>query len=115
MEFLIKNNFIHGKAAIYGYGGSYNIGIGHRGVLRLRIQTHGENVHTGSLKWQNKEKGVNAVSGMAEIILALENLKLPQTKHPSFPKHQNVITPGTMILHGGFGSQHSSGRMHHCC
>lgn len=101
MEFLIKNSLVKGRAAIYGYGGSYNIGIGHRGVLRIRIQTHGENVHTGSIKWQEKEKGANAVTGMAEILLALENLELPDTPHPSFPKHKNVITPGTMILHGG--------------
>lgn len=101
MEYLMKNNYISGKAAIYGYGGSYNVGIGHRGVLRVRIKTEGENVHTGSIKWQRKEKGANAVTGMAEILLALENMQLPDTKHVAFPKHQNVITPGTMILHGG--------------
>jgi acetylornithine deacetylase/succinyl-diaminopimelate desuccinylase-like protein len=38
---------------------------------------------------------------MAEILLSLENFELPKAKHPSFPRHNNVITPGTMILHGG--------------
>ena len=67
----------------------------------MAIATKGEAVHTGSLKWQQKEKGINAVTAMAEILLALENLELPKTEHPSFVKHGNVITPGTMILHGG--------------
>lgn len=101
MEYLISEGFVEGVAAIYGYGGSYNIGIGHRGVLRLAITTRGESIHTGSLKWQEKEKGANAVTAMAEILLALENMELPKTEHPSFPRHGNVITPGTMILHGG--------------
>lgn len=101
MEHLIKEGFVDGIGAIYGYGGSYNIGIGHRGVLRIKISTHGEAVHTGSVKWQRKEKGANAVTAMAEILLALENIDLPKIKHPCFPNHGNVITPGTMILHGG--------------
>ncbi|KKT86940.1 MAG: Acetylornithine deacetylase or succinyl-diaminopimelate desuccinylase [Microgenomates group bacterium GW2011_GWA1_Microgenomates_45_10] len=101
MEHLIHEGLVEGVAAIYGYGGTYNVGIGHRGVLRMAIATKGEAVHTGSLKWQQKEKGINAVTAMAEILLALENLELPKTEHPSFVKHGNVITPGTMILHGG--------------
>lgn len=101
MEYVIAEGFVKGVAAIYGYGGSYNIGIGHRGVLRVKITTHGKEVHTGSVKWQRKEKGKNAVTGMAEILLALENMKIPKTTHPSFPRHGNVVTPGTMILHGG--------------
>lgn len=101
MQYLIQEGLIEGEAAIYGYGGSYNIGIGHRGVLRVKITTIGESVHTGSIKWQNRERGINAVTGMAEILLELEKIKLPQTRHPSFPKHGNLITPGVMILHGG--------------
>lgn len=101
MEHLIEEGLVEGTAAIYGYGGSYNLGIGHRGVLRVRLATQGQAMHTGNLKWQRKERGMNAVTAMAEILLALENIKLPQTKHPSFPQHHNVITPGTMILHGG--------------
>lgn len=101
MEHLIAEGFVKGNAAIYGYGGTYNIGIGHRGVLRVKITTQGEAVHTGSVKWQKKEKGINAVTAMSEILLELENIELPEVTHPSFTKHGNVITPGTMILHGG--------------
>lgn len=101
MEHLISEGYVKGIAGIYGYGGTYNIGIGHRGVLRVKITTHGEAVHTGSVKWQRKEKGINAVTAMSKILLELENIKLPEIKHPSFTKHGNVITPGTMILHGG--------------
>lgn len=102
MEYLIEEGFIKdAEAAVYGYGGSYNVGIGHRGVLRIKVATYGEAIHTGSVKWQRKEKGSNAVTAMAEILLALEDFQLPKLKHASFPKHGNVITPGTMILHGG--------------
>lgn len=101
MDYLVQEGFVQGTAAIYGYGGSYNVGIGHRGVLRLKVTTKGESIHTGTLKWQEKERGANAVTAMAEILLSLENLELPKAEHPSFPKHGNVITPGTMILHGG--------------
>jgi len=101
MDFLIKEGLVEGKAAIYGYGGSYNIGIGHRGVLRVKISTFGELAHTGSIKTQKGERGANAVTGMAEILLALEEMKLVQFRHPHFPKHKNIITPGGMIRHGG--------------
>lgn len=103
MDFLIKKGFVEGKAAIYGYGGSYKIGIGHRGVLRIKIATFGEAAHTGSAKFQRREQGINAVTGMAAILLALEKITLPQIKHPHFPKYQNIITPGAMIFHGGKG------------
>ncbi len=101
MDYLIKEGLVEGKAAIYGYGGTFNIGIGHRGVLRVKISTFGEAAHTGSIKVQTKERGINAVTAMSEILLSLEKLKLPQFAHPHFPKHKNVITPGTMIKHGG--------------
>jgi acetylornithine deacetylase/succinyl-diaminopimelate desuccinylase family protein len=100
MEYLIKEGLVEGKAAIYGYGGTYNVGIGHRGVLRVKISTFGEAAHTGSIKSQTQERGTNAVTAMSEMLLALEDLKLPQFKHPHFPKHKNLITPGTMIRHG---------------
>ncbi len=101
MEYLIEEGFAKGVGAIYGYGGSYNVGIGHRGVLRVKVVVHGEEAHTGGVKTQKKVKGANAVTAMAEILLTLEKLKIPQTKHPSFPKHSNILTAGTMILHGG--------------
>lgn len=101
MEFLVGEGYVAGVGAIYGYGGSYNVGIGHRGVLRIKVTTKGEAVHTGSIKWQEGEKGANAVTAMAEVLLALENLELPRVEHPCFVRHGNVITPGTMILHGG--------------
>jgi succinyl-diaminopimelate desuccinylase len=101
MQYLVKEGLVEGEAAIYGYGGTYKIGIGHRGVLRVKITTIGESVHTGSVKWQEGQRGINAVTGMAEILLELEKIKLPKIQHPGFPRHGNVITPGVMILHGG--------------
>lgn len=101
MEHLIEQGHVEGIGAIYGYGGSWNVGIGHRGVLRVKITVKGKAMHTGSLKHQRDEIGSNAVTSMAEILLALEKFKIPETTHLSFPRHGNVITPGTMILHGG--------------
>lgn len=101
MDYLIKEGYIDGMAAIYGYGGTYCLGIGHRGVLRAKIATSGESVHTGSAKWEKGQWGVNAVTGMAEILLEMEKFKLPIVRHPAFPNHGNILTPGTMILHGG--------------
>lgn len=101
MVHLLEKGYVKGRTAIYGYGGTYNLGIGHRGVLRLKITTHGESVHGGSIKWEKGDRGVNAVTGMAEILLALEKFRLPKTHHPSFPKHGNVLMPGGVILHGG--------------
>lgn len=102
MEYLLEEGWTQkALGAIYGYGGTLNVGIGHRGVLRARVTTQGEAIHTGNVKLQGREKSANAVTAMAEILLSFEKIKLPPTKHPSFPNHSNVITPGTMILHGG--------------
>ena len=47
-----------------------------------------------------KEKGINAVTKMAKILLALEDLKLKYNPSEIFPNRKPVITPGTLIRGG---------------
>lgn len=60
VRYLLNKKFISGCGAIYTYPGT-NVTIGHRGLLRLAIDVKGENVHTGSVEWNTKSKGANAV------------------------------------------------------
>ncbi len=71
-----------------------NIEIGARGVLRLDLETRGKSAHSGSLS----QKGVNAVTKMAKLLLELENLKPRYKKHKLFPPPR--ISPGTIIEAG---------------
>lgn len=61
IRYLLDRTLISGLGAIYVYPGT-NVTIGHRGLLRLAIDVHGENAHTGSTEWNTKVKGANAVS-----------------------------------------------------
>ena len=60
VRYLLDKKLISGDGAIYVYPG-VNVTIGHRGLLRLSIDVTGENVHTGSVEWNTKKKGANAV------------------------------------------------------
>ncbi len=60
VRYLLDKKLISGCGAIYVYPGT-NVTIGHRGLLRLTIDVKGENVHTGSIEWNTKSKGANAV------------------------------------------------------
>jgi acetylornithine deacetylase/succinyl-diaminopimelate desuccinylase-like protein len=60
VRYLLDRKLISGSGAIYVYPGT-NVTIGHRGLLRLGIDVKGENVHTGSVEWNTKMKGANAV------------------------------------------------------
>lgn len=60
VRYLLDKKLIAGSGAIYVYPG-INVTIGHRGLLRVEINVKGENVHTGSVEWNTKTKGANAV------------------------------------------------------
>lgn len=56
-------------AGIVGYAGSwYELTIGARGYHRYTFTSHGQSVHTGS----KSKSGINAISNMAKLIVALE-------------------------------------------
>lgn len=70
------------------------IEIGARGVLRIDLETLGKSAHSGSLS----QKGVNAVTKMAKLLLELEKLKPRYKRHKLFPPPR--ISPGTVIEAG---------------
>lgn len=103
LGYLIEKGYIRPCDAIYTYPGLNRIIIGHRGVLRLRIVTHGKSIHSGSARWQKKKDGCNAVTAMAEILLILEKLKFQRPDvGEEFYGFDTTITPGTKI-EGGTG------------
>jgi len=103
VRYLLDNNFLPLDGAIYAYA-SDMICIGHRGMLRLVIEAQGETAHTGNRSWAKHEVGVNAVTGLAELLVELEKLELPAPEHPAFTDLGFTITPGTMIQGGHFES-----------
>ncbi len=87
------------RGAIYAYASDI-VCVGHRGLLRLLLHSRGKSVHTGSPTWSRGEGGVNAVTGLAAVLLRLEALELPYPTHPAFAGMGCRITPGTLV-HGG--------------
>jgi succinyl-diaminopimelate desuccinylase len=103
IKYLIEKGRLHISDAIYTYPGMRRVIVGHRGVLRMKLSTHGRAVHSGSRAWQDGMRGSNAVTAMAEILLALEKTRFEnKAEHPLFRNYRTVITPGTLI-NGGTG------------
>jgi acetylornithine deacetylase/succinyl-diaminopimelate desuccinylase-like protein len=99
IKYLHSRGLLTGLGAIYAYSGD-QITLGHRGLVRYRLTCHGQSVHTGSEEWQNQTAGVNAVTGMARLLVALETLHLETSHAPFFERFRTVITPGTLITGG---------------
>lgn len=98
---LYARGLLSGRGAIYCYPGNRELVVGHRGVLRLSIETTGTAKHTGSTSWQDSPVGLNAVTTMAEILEALESLRFADAGAGLFAPFRTVLTP-TMIA-GGSG------------
>lgn len=103
VRYLLDNGYLPVAGAIYTYASDI-VCIGHRGLLRVRLTARGQAIHTGSVEWSRKEGGVNAVTGLAEVLIALEALDLPAPSHPAFAGLSCTITPGTLISGGEFES-----------
>ncbi len=99
IKYLHEHGLLHGLGAIYAYSGD-DIILGHRGLLRYRLTCHGEAMHTGFSDWQDGITGANAVTGMARLLLALEQLDLPYSSHKYFEGFRTMVTPGT-VINGG--------------
>jgi acetylornithine deacetylase/succinyl-diaminopimelate desuccinylase family protein len=101
IKYLSARGLLSGKGAIYAYSGSEII-LGHRGLLRYRLVCTGQAIHTGAFEWQEQTSGANAVTGMAHLLLALEqiNVAFPRSSAPYFERFRTVMTPGT-IINGG--------------
>ncbi len=101
---LLESGRLYGvKGAIYAYASDI-VCVGHRGSLRLKLTAKGEAHHTGLAAWSQGKKGVNAVTGLAAVLLALETLDVPAPAHPAFDHLGFTITPGTLIEGGAFVS-----------
>ncbi len=103
VRYLLDQGELPVDGAIYTYAGN-TICVGHRGLLRLLLEAEGKAVHTGSTIWSQGEGGVNAVTGLADVLLALEKLELAAPEHPAFSHLGVTITPGTRFAGGEFES-----------
>ena len=91
---------LSGRGAIYTYPGLDELVLGHRGVYRFKLLARGQAVHSGSLAWQQGQ-GCNAVTGLADLALALEALRFPDESTDLFAPYRTVVTP--TVLRGGVG------------
>ena len=103
VRYLLDEGYLTARGAIYAYASDI-VCIGHRGLLRLEITTHGESVHAGLAIWHNHTQGENAVTGLAEIIIKLERMKINTSPYPGFEHLGFTITPGTLISGGDYSS-----------
>ncbi len=103
MRYLLDEEHLPVQGAIYTYASDI-VCVGHRGLLRLVLEAKGTAVHSGSDEWSRGEGGVNAVTGLAAILLQLEQLKLPYEPHPAFNHLGFTMTPGTLFSGGEFES-----------
>lgn len=101
VRYLHEQGRLEGRGAIYTYPGMHEIVVGHRGVLRLVLEARGTAFHSGSREWQDAAPGHNAVTGLAEILLELERLRLPGGDGGLFAPYRTVLTPTT--ISGGSG------------
>jgi len=99
IKWLYDHGLLEGKGAIYAYSGD-QITLGHRGLLRYTLVCHGQSTHSGSAEWQERTAGANAITGMARLLLELENLRFDYSTAPHFSQFRTVITPGTLIQGG---------------
>jgi len=99
IKWLYDNGLLEGKGAIYAYSGD-QITLGHRGLLRYTLTCHGQAIHSGAAEWQERTAGANAITGMAKLLLELENLRFDYSTAPYFSEFRTVITPGTLIQGG---------------
>jgi acetylornithine deacetylase/succinyl-diaminopimelate desuccinylase-like protein len=106
VRYLLDHGYLPVQAAIYTYASDI-VCIGHRGLLRLVLTSKGQAIHSGSEAWSRGEGGVNAVTGLAAILLGLESLSLDEPQSAvsgGVDLLTTTITPGTLMSGGEFES-----------
>ena len=103
VRYLLDQKILKAKGAIYAYASDI-VCIGHRGLVRLEITTHGESVHAGLAPWHNCLKGENAVMGLADILTRIEQMTLETDPVPGFEHLGFTVTPGTLFKGGDYAS-----------
>lgn len=100
VKYLSREDLLDGLGAIYAYSGD-DIALGHRGVVRYRLTARGQAAHTGlSGRRARADAGTNAATGLADLLLRLEQTQPPFSQQPYFDRFRPVITPGTLISGG---------------
>lgn len=99
IKWLHDHGLLEGQGAIYAYSGD-QITLGHRGLLRYTLVCHGQSTHSGAQEWQERTLGKNAITGMARLLLELENVRFDYSTAPHFGQFRTIITPGTLIKGG---------------
>lgn len=103
VRYLLDSGALHARGAIYAYT-SEIVCTGHRGLLRLEIQAHGQSIHAGLAEWHNKQQGANAVTALADLMVKLEDLQIPAETPPGFEHLGCTVTPGTIMNGGTYAS-----------
>lgn len=103
LRHLLDHQMLTVQGAIYTYSSDI-VCIGHRGLLRLEMKAEGQSVHTGSLDWHQRKAGINAVMGLADLLLHLENMDVQAASQPGFEKLGCTVTPGTKFQGGSYES-----------
>lgn len=103
VRYLLDEGLLAARGAIYTYASDI-VCVGHRGLLRVVLRAKGRAIHSGMPSWSWGEGGVNAVTGLAAILVALEKLNVPAPAHPAFAGMGCTITPGTLFSGGEFES-----------
>jgi succinyl-diaminopimelate desuccinylase len=98
-RFLLENG-LTATSAIVAEPGNDNVTIGHRGGYRFKLTVHGEAAHTGLPMWETRERGRNAITGMAQAALALDQVAIPYHETAAFPNRKPVLTFPTLIQGG---------------
>ena len=100
---LLDVGALQARGAIYAYTSDI-VCIGHRGLIRLELTAHGQSIHAGVAEWHNQERGANAVTALADLLLNLEALNVPAPLPPGFEHLGFTITPGTIFNGGSYPS-----------
>jgi len=100
---LLDSGVLRARGAIYTYTSDI-VCIGHRGLIRLELNSKGQSVHAGVSEWHNKMRGANAVTALAELLIRLESLTVPTIPVPGFEHLGFTVTPGTIFRGGSFAS-----------
>jgi succinyl-diaminopimelate desuccinylase len=100
---LIDSGALQARGAIYAYASDI-VCIGHRGLLRLELTARGQSIHAGLAEWHHHERGANAVTALADLLLKLESLNIAAAAPPGFEHLGFTITPGTTFRGGSYPS-----------
>ena len=100
---LLDSGALQARGAIYSYTSDI-VCIGHRGLIRLELNAHGQSVHAGVSEWHNKLRGGNAVTALAELLVRLESISISSLPVPGFEHLGFTVTPGTIFRGGSFPS-----------